>query len=174
MKEKKHAILSDILWFLGTLAVVFLAYCFLFTPIEVRGDSMDPTLANNELIFGLRVGGVKRFDIVAFHAPEEGKDYIKRVIGLPGDQIEYKNDQLFINGKALEEPYLNQFKGALEQGELLTEDFSYTVPEGQYFVMGDHRQISKDSRIIGTIARDKIVANAKFIYWPLDKIAVVE
>ena len=97
----------------------------------------------------------ERFDIVVFHAPEQ-KDYIKRVIGLPGDKVEYKNDTLYINGKAYSEPYLDEYKDELNGGAL-TDDFTLkditeeeTVPEGEIFVMGDNRRFSKDSRHIGT------------------------
>ena len=86
---------------------------FLFTPIVVDGESMMPTLENGDRMIvnkiGYTVGKPDRFDIVVFHAPEQ-KNYIKRVIGLPGDHVEYKDDQLYINGKELEEPYLDQYK----------------------------------------------------------------
>src|SRR5690606_29210187 len=130
---------------------------FLFTPIVVDGISMMPTLADGDKMIvnkiGYTIGKPERFDIVVFHAPEQ-KDYIKRIIGLPGDEVEYRDDVLYINGKAIEEPYLDQYKA--ETIELpLTEDFtlegkiqSKVVPEGHVFVLGDNRRKSKDSRHI--------------------------
>lgn len=171
VKEEKWFTWKDFLWLVGMMAIVFLSFKFLFTPVEVRGESMDPTLASGERLFGLKVGDVRRFDIVALHAPDVAdKDYIKRVIGLPGEQLAYKNDTLYINGKKMSEPYLDKYKAKLESGQKLTEDFSYQVPNGQYFVMGDNRQISKDSRYFKAVDEDEIIANTKFVYWPLNKI----
>ncbi|GCF93624.1 signal peptidase I [Enterococcus florum] len=148
---------------------------FVFTPVVVKGDSMDPTLLDGDRVIALKNTDIKRFDIVTFPAPDDpGKNYIKRVIGLPGDTIEYKNDQLYVNGEATDEPYLNEFKSQLTDGQPLTNDFNLRqlfgaekVPEGQVFVLGDNRRISKDSRIIGMIQEDKIMADVKFVFWPI-------
>ena len=134
---------------------------FLFTPIVVDGESMMPTLENGDRMvvnkIGYMVGEPDRYDIVVFHAPEQ-KNYIKRVIGLPGDHVEFKNDQLFINGKELPEPYLEQYKSEITEGTL-TDDFTLEditqmdkIPKGYIFVMGDNRRYSKDSRHIGLVA----------------------
>ena len=102
---------------------------FLFTPIVVDGDSMMPTLKDGDRMIvnkiGYKIGEPDRFDIVVFHAPE-GKDYIKRVIGLPGEYIEYKDDQLYINGEPIEEPYLDEYKSQLTEWTL-TQDFSLQI-----------------------------------------------
>ncbi|WP_433749679.1 signal peptidase I [Falsibacillus pallidus] len=150
---------------------------FLFAPIVVDGLSMMPTLHNGDRMIVNKFGKPDRFDIVVFHAPEQ-KDYIKRVIGLPGDKIQYKNDILYINGKAYKEPYLDQYKKNVGDGPL-TEDFTlkdYTgkdrVPEGEVFVMGDNRRGSKDSRHIGTIPMSKIVGDAHIIYWPMKDMKI--
>lgn len=143
---------------------------FLFTPIIVDGESMMPTLENRDRMIvnklSYKIGEPKRFDIVVFHATEE-KDYIKRVIGLPGDTIEYKNDTLYINGKEMDEPYLDEYKKLLVGGTL-TEPFKVKVPEGYIFVMGDNRRYSKDSRHIGPVPIDEILGKASIIYWPLE------
>ncbi len=143
---------------------------FLFTPIIVDGQSMMPTLEDRDRMIVNKLsyvfGEPERFDIVVFHASEE-KDYIKRVIGLPGEHIEYKNDTLYVDGVPYEEPYLEEYKKALVGGTL-TEPFSVTVPEGHIFVMGDNRRYSKDSRHIGPIAIDEILGKANVIYWPLE------
>ncbi|MET3575272.1 signal peptidase I [Bhargavaea ullalensis] len=187
MKEEKQ---KNELWeWTKVLLIAFglaaLIRYFLFTPIVVDGESMMPTLENGDKMIvnkiGYTIGGPKRFDIVVFHAPER-KDYIKRVIGLPGDHIEYRDDQLYINGKPYDEPYLDEYKAALSglsEGPL-TEDFTLedkiqraTVPEGHVFVMGDNRRYSKDSRHIGVIAFDEIIGNTSLVFWPMDDFGIV-
>ena len=96
---------KTILWFLILGAILIGLRQFVFTPVVVKGDSMDPTLIDGERVIALKNTKVKRFDIVTFPAPDdEGKNYIKRVIGLPGDAVEYKNDKLYINDKEYDEP----------------------------------------------------------------------
>jgi signal peptidase I len=158
---------------------------FLFVPVLVDGDSMMPTLNDkNRMIvnkIGYSVGEPKRGDIVVFHAPEpEEGDFIKRVIGLPGDTVEYKNDVLTINGKKVEEPYLNKYKQQVEAGTL-TEDFTLEslfgikrLPKDEYWLMGDNRRGSKDSRGIGPIKRDKIVGKTSLVFWPISEIRFVK
>jgi len=131
---------------------------------------------------GYKIGEPKRFDIVVFHAPEQ-KNYIKRVIGLPGDTLEYKDDQLYINGEPIEEPYLDAYKAQITEGTL-TEDFtlndidvsldSNTIPEGYIFVMGDNRRYSKDSRHIGLVNQKEIIGNTSLIFWPFSDIKIVK
>ncbi|MBS4207644.1 signal peptidase I [Bacillus sp. FJAT-50079] len=153
---------------------------FLFAPIVVDGSSMMPTLHNGDRMIVNKLGKPDRFDIVVFHAPEQ-KDYIKRVIGLPGDTVEYRNDVLYINGEPFEEPYLDVYKSQITEG-LLTPDFKLeelpgghvTVPEGQVFVMGDNRRFSKDSRHIGTIDMSAIIGDTKIVYWPVKDIRLVK
>ena len=143
---------------------------------------MDPTLADGERVIALKNTEVKHFDIVTFPAPDDpGKNYIKRVIGLPGDTIEYKSDQLYINGKKVAEPYLDQFKKELTDDQPLTYDFNLKdlfgaekVPAGELFVLGDNRRISKDSRIIGMIKEKNIMADVKFVFWPLDRFGTID
>lgn len=161
----------------------FIRY-FLFTPIVVDGDSMMPTLENGDRMivnkFSYKIGEPERFDIVVFHAPEQ-KDYIKRVIGLPGDFVEYKDDQLYINGEAIDEPYLDAYKAQISEGNL-TGDFSLNdidpsldvIPEGYVFVMGDNRRFSKDSRHIGIVDQKEIIGNTSIIFWPLNEIEIVK
>ena len=161
----------------------FIRY-FLFTPIVVDGDSMMPTLENGDRMivnkFSYKIGEPSRFDIVVFHAPEQ-KDYIKRVIGVPGDFVEYKDDQLYINGEAIDEPYLDAYKAQISEGNL-TGDFSLkdidpsldVIPEGYVFVMGDNRRFSKDSRHIGIVEQKEIIGNTSIIFWPLNEIEIVK
>ncbi|OJG98184.1 signal peptidase [Enterococcus termitis] len=142
---------------------------------------MDPTLADGERVIALKNTDIKRYDIVTFPAPDEPKkSYIKRVIGLPGDSIEYKDDVLYINGKEVEEPYLDEFKKEVADGNPLTLDFTLEevtgkdkVPAGEYFVMGDNRRNSKDGRMIGFISEEKISGDVKFVLWPLNRFGTL-
>ncbi|RFU71266.1 signal peptidase I [Peribacillus saganii] len=157
---------------------------FLFAPIVVDGESMMPTLHDQDRMIvnkiGYNLGKPKRFDIIVFHAPEN-KDYIKRIIGLPGDRIEYKDDTLYVNGKAYEEPYLDKYKQEFFDGPL-TQPFkledtavgSETVPEGHLFVMGDNRRYSKDSRHIGAVSMEKVLGETNMVYWPVEDLRLVE
>lgn len=173
---------KTIIYFLILAAILIGLRHFVFTPVVVKGDSMDPTLADGERVIALKNTEIKRFDIVTFPAPDdEGKNYIKRVIGLPGDTIEYKDDQLYINGKKMDEPYLDEYKGELTDSQPLTYDFnlkdlygSEKIPEGELFVLGDNRRISKDSRIIGMIQEKNIMADVKFVFWPLNRFGTVD
>ena len=157
------------------LTVVLLLRTFIFSPVIVKGESMSPTLANSDRILLLKMEKVKRFSIVTFPAPDDpSQNYVKRVIGLPGDSISYKNDVLGINGKAYEEPYLDEYKAQLPERTLLTNDFTLeqitgdeVVPEGEYLVLGDNRQNSKDSRMIGYIKADDIQGVADYRIWPI-------
>lgn len=169
-------------WAKALLIAVLLAFivrAFLLTPIEVKGASMEPTLHNDERMIVTKVGEPKRFDIIVFHATED-KDYIKRVIGLPGDRVEYKDDVLYINGKRYEEPYLEESKKQLLDGPLTgsftlkeTAVGSDVVPEGHVFVLGDNRRNSKDSRHIGAVPIENIVGTTNLIYYPFKDMKVV-
>ncbi|WP_071459424.1 signal peptidase I [Bacillus massilinigeriensis] len=172
-------------WIKALLIAVVLAAViryFLFAPIVVDGLSMMPTLHDQDRMIvnklSYKIGEPERFDIIVFHAPEN-KDYIKRVIGLPGDTVEYKDDTLYINGKAYEEPYLEKYKKEALDGPL-TDPFTLeekigrkTVPEGHLFVMGDNRRFSKDSRHIGTVPMKKVLGKTSIIYWPISDIRSV-
>jgi signal peptidase I len=183
MTKKKNELWE---WTKALLIAVILAAViryFLFAPIVVDGLSMMPTLKDQDRMivnkFSYNIGEPKRFDIIVFHAPEQ-KDYIKRVIGLPGDTIEYKDDTLYVNGKAYKEPYLEKYKQQVEDGPL-TDSFKLedtpvgkiTVPKGELFVMGDNRRFSKDSRHIGTVSFEKIIGKTSVVYWPLNDAHIV-
>ncbi|MFD1204129.1 MULTISPECIES: signal peptidase I [Sporosarcina] len=182
-KKKKNETYEWIKALLIAFGLAAVIRIFLFTPIVVDGISMMPTLEHGDKMIvnkiGYTLGKPERFDIVVFHAPEQ-KDYIKRVIGLPGDTVEYKDDVLYINGKPYDEPYLEQYKKTVNDGPL-TEDFvledkidSDTVPEGHVFVMGDNRRKSKDSRHIGAVAIDEIIGSTKFVFWPIKDFGIVK
>jgi len=174
--RKRNELLEWVKIFIAALLISLIVRIFLFTPVVVEGESMNPTLKNNERLIVSKVSSIDRFDIIVFHG-KENKDFVKRVIGLPGDKIEYRNDVLYINDQPYEEEYLEQAKKELKRqyGDetLLTENFTLeellghkTVPKNTLFVMGDNRQKSLDSRIIGFIPMDQVIGEAKLIYWP--------
>ena len=180
MKVKEIA--KTLLLYVVMIGAVIALRHYVFSPVEAIGDSMKPNLNDGERMFGLKHAEINRFDVVTFPAPDDpGTDYVKRVIGLPGDTVAYKDDQLYINGKKYDEPYLEEYKGKLTDGQPLTFDFDLQglfgyekVPDGQLFVLGDNRRISKDGRIIGMIDQKDILTNVKFVFWPINRIGVVE
>lgn len=188
MKQKtesrgfKRELLSTLMTLLVALGIVFLLRTFIFSPVIVKGESMSPTLANSDRILLLKLEKVKRFSIVTFPAPDApNQNYVKRVIGLPGDTLSYENDVLMINGKAYKEPYLDEFKSKLAEGELLTNNFTLeevtgekVIPEGEYFVLGDNRQNSKDSRYIGYINEKDIQGVADYRIWPISSFGKID
>lgn len=179
MKTKE--IVHTILFGVCLVVFLFLLREFVFSPVIVKGHSMDPTLADGERVIALKNTKINRFDIVTFPAPDVAdKNYIKRVVGMPGDSIEYKNDTLYINGEKTEESYLEQFKSEVTDGSPFTYDFTLEevtgetkVPDGKYFVMGDNRRNSKDSRMIGFIDEKNISGDVKFVLWPLNRFGLL-
>lgn len=175
-----NAFLREIVSLMITMAVMLLGlkvfYYYVAEPFIVQGHSMDATLQDGERLLMMKQNGIERFDVVVFPSPsEDDKLYIKRVIGVPGDTIEYKDDQLIINGKAMTEPYLK------EQASTVTGSFTYdftleevagssVVPEGKYFVMGDNRRNSLDGRAFGFINQTDVMAEADYIHWPLSEM----
>ncbi len=170
--------MKELLKTLGFIAIfalfLFLLRQYVFTPVIVKGDSMDPTLHDGERVIALKQTEIERFDIITFIAPDDtGRNYIKRVIGLPGDQVIYQNDTLYINGTAYDEPYLEAYKATLDDGFPLTDDFDMSlfneteVPEGKLLVLGDNRRISKDSRQLGLIDETAVLGDVAFVFWPL-------
>jgi signal peptidase I len=153
------------------LASVFII-TFLYQPVRVEGTSMQPGLRDQDRLFidkfFFRFEKIGRGDVVVFHYPRDPeKSYIKRVIALPGDTIRINQGRVFINGFPIEEPYVPlRYEDTRSMAEM-------TVPPGEFFVMGDHRSISSDSRDFGPVDRDLIYGKAEFIYWPADNMGVV-
>lgn len=165
---------------IGLVIFVFIRTFFISNYV-VDGESMMPTLQDgNKLIvnkIGYQIGDFDRFDVIVFHA-NQNEDYVKRVIGLPGDTIEYRDDELFINGKKTDEPYLERHRNQAISHKF-TEDFTLiektgmeVVPEGKLFVLGDNRLGSYDSRQFGFISVDQVVGKVNLRYWPLDHLDV--
>jgi signal peptidase I len=145
---------------------------FLYQPVRVEGTSMLPRLEDSDRLFinkfVYHIEAIGRGDIVVFRYPrDEEKSYIKRVIGLPGDRVRIIQGQVWINGHPISEPYVP---------ERYRDDRSYTeitIPPDHYFMMGDHRSISSDSREFGPVARELIYGKAVFVYWPAKDAGVV-
>lgn len=165
------------------VVIALLIRHFIFNNYVVRGESMMPTLQDgNRLIVNqidYSIGTPHRFDIVVFHATKTD-DYVKRIIGLPGDMISYRNDQLYINGKPVQEPYLNRYKKQLPKGGLLTPDFNLKektgqlrVPKGEVWVMGDNRQNSEDSRYFGFVDEKQVIGKVDIRYWPFQEFGTI-
>ena len=179
MTEKKNEVFEWTKALALAVVITFFVRSFLFTPVLVEGASMNTALEDRERVIVSKIGDTDRFDIIVFHRDEQ-QDYIKRVIGLPGDRIEYKEDTLYVNGVPVEEPYLDEQKEKLH-GDL-TKSFTLeetavgqaTVPEGHLFVMGDNRRDSTDSRHIGAIPIEEIVGTANVVFYPLTNIRIIE
>ena len=160
--------------FLFAIIFAYLINHFLFAPYVVKGQSMHPNLQEeNKLVINKlsQFGNYKRFDIIVFHAPDEDARFVKRIIGLPGDTIEMKDDTLYINGKVYDESYLTPHDG--KSSISYTGDFTLKeltgydkVPKGSVFVLGDNRAVSKDSRYFGLLSKDKIIGKAVLRIWP--------
>ncbi len=159
------------------LLIAFICRHYFFLPSIVKGESMEPTFQDNNRIIISKISSIDRFDLIVFQAPDSSSQYIKRVIGIPGDRVVMRNNVLYINGKEFKEPYLNDKKGLCAEG--VTPDFTLneitghsTVPEGYYFVLGDNRTASKDSRYFGFISQKSVIGEVKFRFYPLKEISV--
>ncbi len=161
------------------LAIFVVVYLFLFQPNQVKGSSMYPTFKDGEYIFtdkiSYRMGLPKRGDVVVFKSPRNSDvDFIKRIIGLPGETLKISGGKVFINDSSLNESgYLDP---SIYTGpeSYLNDDTPITIPEGRYFVMGDNRPHSSDSRDFGPVAPNEFVGKVFFRYWPLSAVGKIE
>lgn len=164
-KEKRSGFMRFVVDVLETLVlsvVLFVSINLISARIRVDGASMEPTLVSGEYVIvnrlSYRLGNPRQGDIIVFHYPvNPQEEFIKRVIGLPGDQIEVKNGSVYVNGQILEENYLNARTNYLG---------TWTVPEGNLFVLGDNRNNSSDSHDWGTVPMEYVVGKAVLVYWP--------
>lgn len=153
--------LKEYVPYIIVIILVLLIKRFVVSPIKVNGDSMYSTLKDKDImilnIIGYRFSDIKRFDIVVVDGKNEY--LIKRVIGLPGEEIEYKSNKLYVNGKLVKDKY----------GKKTTKDFKTKVPKGSYFVMGDNRTNSLDSRYLGAFKKNKIMGKTNFTVFPFNR-----
>jgi signal peptidase I len=152
--------------YLVIILVVIVIRTFIVTPIIVKGESMVPTLDGGELMLLKKYDtSYERFDIVVVNKNVEGDNLIKRIIGLPNETIKYKDDHLYINDEIVEDIYANGETGNFKEVKLGNDE---------YFLMGDNRSISLDSRIIGVIKKDEIEGTVGIVLYPFNKIGKVK
>lgn len=155
-----------------SISISLFIILFVYQPVKVEGGSMEPGLQDQERIFinklAYRLEDIQRGDIVVFRYPRDThKSFIKRVVGLPGDRVRVYDGQVYLNGQLTSEPYVP---------EEYLDSRSYPevkVPEDSYFVLGDHRCMSDDSRDFGPVHRSYIYGKAVFGYWPMEKVGVL-
>jgi signal peptidase I len=169
------------LFFLDIAQTVLLAACvfvviyfFLFRPYQVSGLSMYPTFKDGEYILtsliSLKVGGLHQGDVIVFHAPPDvdpEKDFIKRIVGMPGDTVMVKNGDVYVDGRKFDESRYLQPDVRTLAGAFLKENQVVTVPPDDYFVMGDNRPDSSDSRSWGFVMKKWVIGKSFFVYWPV-------
>jgi len=173
----RRALVATLTWtrdLLVSVVIAILVILFVYQPVKVEGTSMMPSLEDqerifiNKFIYRFKMGEIQRGDMVVFWYPNDpSKSYIKRVIGLPGDIVEIDHGEVRVNRQPLQEDYVP---------EAYRDSQSYeqkTVPPDEYFVLGDHRNSSNDSRNWGPVHRRHIYGKAVFIYWPLAKLGLI-
>ncbi len=169
----------DILETITFVASIFIViYLFIMQPNQVKGASMEPALHSGEYIFTSKITykfrSIERGDIIVFKSPQNPDiDYIKRVIGLPGDRVVIKNETVSVNGLPLNEPYIST-QTTLWEGGYIKEGKSVIVPEGELLVLGDNRPRSSDSREFGTIPISSIIGQVFYRYFPPSKMGGFE
>lgn len=162
--------------FVVAMAIFVVGYLFLFQPHQVKGSSMEPNFHDAEYILtdkiSYRFHPPQRGDVVIFRAPKNRElDYIKRIIGLPGDKVMIVDGHIFINGKQLKEDYL---QGRITSpGSFLPPNKEYTVLENEYFCLGDNRSYSSDSRDWGPVLKDDMIGKAWLKYWPPPNLGIL-
>lgn len=164
------------------LSFFIIVYLFLLQPHQVKGSSMYPNFHDGEFILtnkiSYRFGLPQRGDVIIFKAPSSEPcaeiecEYIKRVIGLPGERIKIQGGSIYINGEKLEESYL--VNGIVSPGSFLIENIEREIPLDEYLPLGDNRNQSRDGREFGTISKASIIGKAWIRYWPFDRIGTIK
>jgi signal peptidase I len=180
IKKESNLLLDIVESFISSFVVLMVLYVFLAFPEIVSGASMEPILRNGERILVERISkhlaGIERGDIIIFHPPgQDSVDYVKRVIGVPGDVVKVSACKVYVTTEdgrfELEEPYL--YEGTCtEAGPSLKEGRAQKVEEGEYIVLGDNRTKSADSRMFGPIIFDRVVGKAALRFWPPSEIQI--
>lgn len=157
--------LKENLSFIIIIIIVILIRCFVVTPVRVNGSSMSPTLEEKDVLLLYKLSSLEREDIVVISKEFEGASLIKRIIGLPNEKIKCINGTIFINGKKYDDKY----------GYGITSDFDeITLSSDEYFVMGDNRIVSKDSRMLGPIKKNFIEGTTSIVLYPFNKIGKIK
>ena len=188
-KKRKKLYIRIVIWLIEIVAVIALAYAIINVALEktsMLGESMEITLSDEDKIVINKLAYMfrdpKRYDIIVFKQSGNEHNYynIKRVIGLPGEAVRYENDQLYVNNQPIAEPYLTKnrkkdhetmpYTTNFDSKELLMQE---KLPKDSYFVLGDNRRMSKDSRSFGAIHADQILGKAQFVYYPLTHMKII-
>jgi signal peptidase I len=167
---KRSHLAREIVETIALTLIIFVVIHFAIQSYRVQGISMQPGLQDSEYVLVNKIAYIfhppERGDIIVFHYPlDTTKDFIKRVIGLPGDTVSYDSNSVWVDGVKLNEPYVSQeanFQGA-----------TWKVPPGNYFVMGDNRPQSDDSRTWGYVPQNDIVGKAVMVYWPFNMVKLL-
>ncbi len=158
-------IIKSLIPYIIIIIVVILVRTFIATPVRVNGSSMYPTLKGNEIMLLNKLGHINRFDIVVLKIDGREDNLIKRIIGLPGETVEIKDNEIYINDKKIEDKY----------GYGVTYNIDkVTLKKDEYFILGDNRKISLDSRVFGTIHKDEIKGTTDFIMYPFKSFGKVK
>lgn len=166
--------------FVVCFVMVYMITTFIAKPVQVDGGSMFPTLADEQIgitnVFSARFQKINRFDVVIIYNSYEHEYWVKRVIGLPGDRIYAKDDKVYVNGQEIDEPYLNtEYVNECRKTKVFTEDFEeIKLTDDEFFLMGDNRIVSHDSRMVGPFHRDDIKGKGIFVLHPFDSLKFVE
>jgi signal peptidase I len=179
MGKRLGAFFLDILQVLVFAVSIFLfVYLLVLQPHKIKGGSMDPNFHDGEFLLTdkvtYRFGEPKRGDVIVFKAPpDDQEEYIKRIIALPGDTVMIQGGKVFVNGEELHEPYLDS-NLQTAAGNFALEGVPLKVPANSYFLMGDNRNHSFDSRNFGFINKSKFIGKAWLLYWPLQDAGLVK
>ncbi len=169
-KSWKREAMEWILTFACAFVVALPIRAFAFEPIAVKGNSMNDTLADQEVMFTTKydylLGDPERFDVVICRYPGRTQNFVKRVVGIPGDTVAVKGGYLYVNGERCEEEYIHH-----RPNYMMPE---YTVQAEEYFVLGDNRANSNDSHLIGPLRRNQIVAHVRSVLYPFGQMRVIE
>ena len=158
-------IIKEIIPYIVIVLVVVLIRTFIITPVRVDGDSMKNTLKNGDILLLYKLGSINRLDIIVLDEEKDNEKIIKRVIGLPGETVAIKKGKIYINDKVIDDEYV--------YGE--TSDYDkVTLEDDEYFILGDNRLISKDSRYFGPIKENEIKGKIVFRLFPFTKIGMVQ
>lgn len=167
-KNKLFSILKEVSIYILIIIVVILIRTFIVTPVRVDGDSMNDNLKNGEILLLKKYDkSFERFDVIVFKYKNE--KLVKRIIGLPGEKVVYKDNKLYINDEYIEEDMIDKKTYDFDLRQLGFD----TIPNDYYFVMGDNRTNSTDSRIIGLVSKEYILGSTNFILFPFDKLGSI-
>ena len=170
--KKKKITFKSIIPYIIVVVIVILLRTFIITPAMVDGDSMMPNLQNNNIVLlnklKYKLNGLNRFDVVVIN--HDGTKLIKRVVGLPGEHVEYKDNALYVDGFLIDENFKHD-----TTHDFKLESIGYlTIPGDMYFVVGDNRNNSLDSRVLGLMSKDEIIGKVNIRIFPLNKIGSVK